>query len=80
MCIPFPPCLIYSSFFFHFQITLGDAIVCWRACVVWYHNRFVRAVLGALLLATAGKPHLAYPPLRLSPPYSPTPYLVTTGR
>ncbi|KAM5535321.1 hypothetical protein V8D89_011006 [Ganoderma adspersum] len=35
------------------NITLGDAIVCWRASVVWYHNRVVRAVLGALLLATA---------------------------
>ncbi|PIL29565.1 hypothetical protein GSI_08201 [Ganoderma sinense ZZ0214-1] len=34
------------------NITLGDAIVCWRASVVWFQTRTVRATLLALLLAT----------------------------
>ncbi|KAI1786143.1 hypothetical protein LXA43DRAFT_1034827 [Ganoderma leucocontextum] len=34
------------------NITLGDAIVCWRASVVWYQNRIVKAVFSVLLLAT----------------------------
>ncbi|KAI1795718.1 hypothetical protein LXA43DRAFT_1080150 [Ganoderma leucocontextum] len=35
------------------QVALGDAIVCWRACVVWHKNRVVRAVCGLFLLATS---------------------------
>ncbi|KAM5545323.1 hypothetical protein V8D89_000936, partial [Ganoderma adspersum] len=34
------------------QVILSDAIVCWRACVVWQWNRFVMGTCVALLLAT----------------------------
>ena len=37
------------------QVALGDAIVCWRTCVVWQGNRAVRLICGLFLLATAGK-------------------------
>lgn len=37
------------------QVILGDAIVCWRACVVWHKNRLVHALCGILLLATFGE-------------------------
>ena len=43
------------------QITLGDAIVCWRACVVWHKRRAVAAACSALVCATFGK----YAPLPL---------------
>ncbi|KAM5537428.1 hypothetical protein V8D89_008947 [Ganoderma adspersum] len=31
---------------------LGDAVVCWRACVVWRKNHLVKAISGVFLLAT----------------------------
>ncbi|PIL33724.1 hypothetical protein GSI_04349 [Ganoderma sinense ZZ0214-1] len=34
------------------NVILGDAIVCWRACVVWHKNSLVKAVCGVFLLAT----------------------------
>ena len=34
------------------QVLLGDAIVCWRACVVWQNNRAVLAACGVCLVAT----------------------------
>ena len=37
------------------QVALGDAIVCWRTCVVWQGNRAVRLTCGLFLLATVGK-------------------------
>ena len=37
------------------QITLGDAIVCWRACVVWHKRRPVAAACSALVCATFGE-------------------------
>ena len=37
------------------QVVLGDAIVCWRACVIWQKNRAVQAVCGLFLLATLGE-------------------------
>ena len=37
------------------QILLGDAIVCWRACVLWHRSRLVKGVCIAFLLTTFGK-------------------------
>ena len=37
------------------QITLGDAIVCWRACTIWGNNRLVKTVSSLLVFATFGK-------------------------
>ena len=37
------------------QVILGDAIVCWRACVIWHKNHVVKAICGVFLLATFGK-------------------------
>ncbi|KAI1791474.1 hypothetical protein LXA43DRAFT_889216 [Ganoderma leucocontextum] len=37
------------------QILLGDAIVCWRACVLWHRSRIVKGVCIAFLLTTFGK-------------------------
>ncbi|KAM5536418.1 hypothetical protein V8D89_009854 [Ganoderma adspersum] len=34
------------------NVLLGDAIVCWRICVVWSQNRAVKAICGVFLLAT----------------------------
>ncbi|KAI1791468.1 hypothetical protein LXA43DRAFT_430451 [Ganoderma leucocontextum] len=34
------------------NITLADAIVCWRACTIWHKNRVVRVACGVFLLAT----------------------------
>ncbi|PIL28049.1 hypothetical protein GSI_09801 [Ganoderma sinense ZZ0214-1] len=34
------------------NIVLGDAIVCWRACVVWQKDRSVTALCGIFLFAT----------------------------
>ncbi|PIL28058.1 hypothetical protein GSI_09810 [Ganoderma sinense ZZ0214-1] len=34
------------------NIILGDAIVWWRACVVWGHNRVIQALCGLFLLMT----------------------------
>ncbi|KAM5531991.1 hypothetical protein V8D89_014325 [Ganoderma adspersum] len=34
------------------NIILGDAIVCWRACVIWSKNGVVHVVCGLFLLAT----------------------------
>lgn len=36
------------------KILLGDAIVCWRACVVWRGNRSVMGACIMLLLTTFG--------------------------
>lgn len=36
------------------KILLGDAIVCWRAYVIWQGNRLVMVVSVMLLLATFG--------------------------
>ena len=45
---------------------LGDAIVCWRACVVWGNKRIVSGICGLFLLATLGK-LLRLSPLSLKP-------------
>ncbi|KAM5536427.1 hypothetical protein V8D89_009863 [Ganoderma adspersum] len=37
---------------FTINVILGDAIVCWRACVVWSNKRVVSSVCGLFLLAT----------------------------
>ncbi len=37
------------------QVILGDAIVCWRACVVWHESYVAKAVCGGFLVATCGK-------------------------
>ncbi|PIL28082.1 hypothetical protein GSI_09836 [Ganoderma sinense ZZ0214-1] len=34
------------------NLLLGDAIVCWRTCVVWHQSRTVKALCGALLSVT----------------------------
>lgn len=39
----------------YFQIILSDAIVVWRAWIIWSHNRVVQAVSIGLLLGTLGK-------------------------
>lgn len=36
------------------QIILGDAIVCWRAYVVWKGNKFIMSTSVVFLLATFG--------------------------
>lgn len=38
----------------YFKILLGDAIVCWRACVLWQGNRIVMTACIMLLLTTFG--------------------------
>ncbi len=42
---------------------LGDAIVCWRACVVWGNKRTVCGICGVFLLATLGEFLMLSPPL-----------------
>ncbi|KAM5536425.1 hypothetical protein V8D89_009861, partial [Ganoderma adspersum] len=37
------------------NVTLGDAIVCWRVCVVWHKNHTVKAICGTFSVATVGK-------------------------
>ena len=44
------------------QILLGDAIVCWRTCVLWPKNRIVNGICVAFLLATLG---MSIPPASL---------------
>ncbi|KAI1781837.1 hypothetical protein LXA43DRAFT_597966, partial [Ganoderma leucocontextum] len=34
------------------NMTLGDAIVCWRVCTIWHKNHVVRVVFGVFLLMT----------------------------
>ncbi|KAM5536409.1 hypothetical protein V8D89_009845 [Ganoderma adspersum] len=34
------------------NVILGDAIVCWRACVIWHRNHVIPAVCCIFLLAT----------------------------
>ncbi|KAM5536749.1 hypothetical protein V8D89_009588 [Ganoderma adspersum] len=34
------------------NILLGDAIVCWRACVLWHRSRLVKGICIAFLLTT----------------------------
>ena len=36
------------------KILVGDAIVCWRACVLWKGNRTVMGACAMLLLTTFG--------------------------
>ncbi len=38
----------------HLQVTIGDAIVWWRALVVWQRNRVVCAIGVILVLTTFG--------------------------
>ena len=40
---------------FYWQVILGDAIVCWRACVIWQQNHLVNAICGIFLLITLGE-------------------------
>lgn len=42
------------------QITLGDAIVCWRACVVWHGSIAVKVACSVFLMSTFGE---SIPPL-----------------
>ena len=48
--------IIFPDAFVSLQVTLGDAVVCWRAWVVWRRNRAVGALCGVCLLTTFGAP------------------------
>ena len=49
------------------QITLGDAIVCWRACTIWHNNRLVKAVCSLLVCATFGESNSSDPRVHTIP-------------
>lgn len=44
----------FADYPLYSQILLGDAIVCWRACVLWQGNRIVMGVCIVLLFTTFG--------------------------
>ena len=48
------PCFRSSLLIRLSQIILGDAIVCWRAYVVWKGNKFIMGASVVFLLATFG--------------------------
>lgn len=58
---PCPAETIIESMLNLLQILLSDAIVVWRAVVIWEHRRVVLATTFALLVATAGNERSTQP-------------------
>ena len=54
MYVPIFSILFSTSDIVTLKILLGDAIVCWRATILWLGNRVIKGTFASLVLVTFG--------------------------